>query len=143
MLKQLNKTILLTLIALFFALPAVYAEPAPDVQNSEVQNEQMNPPRKDVKVNDLDIEPMNTRKLKKEVIPDVEKEGRKVIGLFLKTMMAVILSAVLLYFILLFVRKFHGNKYIPNSDEEFAEFDLAPANNKDDALKSFLKRTGL
>jgi len=95
----------------------------------------------DINVRDSDIEPINTGSLKKSIVPDSNKEGKKVIGLFLKTMAAVIFSAILLYFILLFTKK-HYFKFFSNAEyEELDDFDLSTPNNKNDALKSFLNRT--
>ena len=95
----------------------------------------------EVSVQDLDIEPINTKKVKDTVIPDPSKEGKKVIGLFLKTMVAVGFCAVILYFILLFVKKFYSSAFVNTESEELENLYLSTPNNKQDALKSFLNRT--
>lgn len=103
-------------------------------------NGQYNLVQNDVKVNDLDVEPINTKEVK-NVVPDSKKEGRKVINLFLRVMGAVLLSAVILYFILLFVKKYYGSAFAVEETDEFESLNLTPPENKEDALKSFLNRT--
>ena len=140
MLKRLHK-ILLTIIlfnCLFFVPFAAQCEPLSDNANN---SSQMNLVVNEVSVKDLDIDPINTEKVKKSVVPDTKKEGKKVIGLFLKTMIAVLFSAVIVYLILLFVKKFYGTAFYKNEYEEFEGLDLSTPTNKTDALKSFLNRT--
>lgn len=95
------------------------------------------------RVKDIDIDPINTDKVKKTVVPDTKKESKKLIGLFLKTMFLVAFSAILLYVILLFIKKFYGSDFIPSNEEcENVEMlELNTPGTKSDALKSFLNRT--
>ncbi len=140
MLKRLHK-IFLTIIlfnCLFFVPFAAQCEPLGDNANN---SSQMDLVVNEVSVKDLDIDPINTEKVKKSVVPDTKKEGKKVIGLFLKTMIAVLFSAVIVYLILLFVKKFYGTAFYKNEYEEFEGLDLSTPTNKTDALKSFLNRT--
>jgi hypothetical protein len=97
--------------------------------------------QKEVSVKDLDIEPIDTKKVKDTVVPDTAKEGKKVIGLFIKTMVAVILCALALYCVLLFIKKFYSHLFVNQDSGELENFDLSTPNNKNDALKSFLNRT--
>ena len=95
-----------------------------------------------VQINDLDIEPINVNEVKKTVVPDTKEEGKKVINLFLRAMAGVVICAVILYFVLLFVKKYYGSAFVNTDyDEDFESLDLATPNNKQDALKSFLNRT--
>ena len=96
----------------------------------------------DVKVNDLDIEPIDTNALKDTVVPNTKSEGKKVIGYFLRAMLGVALCAILLYFILLFVKKYYGSAFVNTEEEEYFEsFDLTTPSSKQEALRTFLNRT--
>ena len=102
----------------------------------------MNFVQQDVKVNDLDIEPINTQAVKKDVIPDTQKEGKKVAAYFLRAMLGVLFCSIILYLILVFVKKYYSSAFVnPEEEEYFEAFDLTTPNNKQDALKTFLNRT--
>lgn len=139
MLKLLHSLILLVFLSanLFFMTSFAFEEQT--YQENEVQTVTSD----SVKVNDLDIEPMNTRSVKKSVVPNTKKESKKVFHLFLKTMSAVGLSALFLYFILLLAKKFRILNIIPKNEEfdEYEYYDLGTPNNKQEALKSFLNKT--
>jgi len=138
MLKLNSKKTLLTLFLLcflFFA-PVSFGQDSTDFPK-QIQAEQS---FDTVKVHDLEIEPINTSNVKKNVVPDSKKEAKKVMFLFLKTMFGVVICAILLYFLLLFVRKYYGVSFIAtDTDEE--ELDLANPENKQEALKMFLRRS--
>ena len=143
MLKQLRKIFIIIGFTCFLTLNQ-YAIGIDKNLNAlkKVTPEQMNLIQKDVKVNDLDIEPMNTQKVKKNVVPDTKKEGKKVLALFLKTMLGVALSAIILYFILLYVKKFHNSAFANHEDEELQDtYNLSAPNNRNEALRSFLFRS--
>lgn len=141
MLNRLRKTAILCFTACFLALNPVYAETEAPLMVDTAAPSQMDLIRNDVNVKDIDIDPINTEKVKKNVVPDAKKESKKVIGLFLKTMAAVAFCAVILYVILLFVKKFYGSAFVPHECDEFEALDLSTPSNKTDALKSFLNRT--
>ena len=113
--------------------PSLAVESATSSQMDLVTNE--------VSVKDLDIDPLNTEKVRKSVVPDAKQEGKKVIRLFLKTMMAVAFCAVILYVILIFVKKYYGSAFVSNDYEELEVLDLGTPTNKVEALKSFLNKT--
>lgn len=94
----------------------------------------------EVNVKDLDIDPLDTKDVKNSVVPDAKKESKKVAMLFIKTMLGVMFSAIVLYIILLFVNKFYKSAFIENSTDEYENLDLATPQTKQDALKSFLNR---
>lgn len=95
-----------------------------------------------VKVKDLDIDPLDTVSLRKSVVPDPKQEGKKVIGLFLKTMLAVAFCAILLYIILYFVKKFYGDYFISKEyNKEVENLDLSTPETKEEAFRNFLNRT--
>ena len=135
MLKQLSKITLAIFTVCFFMFPTLAMaqnqyEPSVGVIHS------------DIKVNDLDIEPINTQEVKKSVVPDAKKEGKKVLSLFLKTTSWVMFAIVIIYLILIFIKKYHGSAFVNPDDEEYFEaFDLSTPDNRQDALKSFLNRT--
>ena len=142
MLKQVNKFLVAAVLSCILSIPgAAFAvtdtTPIKDIsQNSNIELIEQ-----DVHVEDSDIEPIDTGKLKQSVVPDPSKEGKKVVGLFLKTMAAVAFCVVLLYAILLFVKKYYFVNFSGNESEELESLDLSTPNNRNDALKSFLNRT--
>ena len=139
--KQLHKLVLSSIIfcCLIFPCTVILQEPSLAVENAAVS--QMDLVTNEVSVKDLDIDPLNTEKVRKSVVPDAKQEGKKVIGLFLKTMMAVAFCAVILYIILLFVKKYYGSAFVSNDYEELEVLDLGTPTNKVEALKSFLNKT--
>lgn len=144
MLKNLPKKIafttifLMTLVSLSTPVLAEISSEAPLPNQNQNKMELI---QHDVKVNDLDIEPLNANEVKKNVVPDAKQEGKKVIGLFLKTMMAVAFCAIILYVILVFVKKFYGSAFVNQEYDDFEAIDLSAPQTKQDALKSFLNRT--
>lgn len=144
MLKNLPKKIafiaifLMTLVSLSTPVLAEINSQAPLPNQNQNKMELI---QHDVKVNDLDIEPLNANEVKKNVVPDAKQEGKKVIGLFLKTMMAVAFCAIILYVILVFVKKFYGSAFVNQEYDDFEAIDLSAPQTKQDALKSFLNRT--
>ena len=140
--KPQNKLIVLGLIICFtFICPTPVCEAViPVVQESQetISNDGIN------NVTDLDIDPINTENVKKNVVPDTKNEIKKVIGLFIKTMVSVAFCAVLLYIILLFVKKYYGSAFVPpNEEDEYDNLELTTPDDKISALKSFLNRTKL
>ena len=144
MLKNLPKKIafttifLMTLVSLSTPVLAEISSEAPLPNQNQNKMELI---QHDVKVNELYIEPLNANEVKKNVVPDAKQEGKKVIGLFLKTMMAVAFCAIILYVILVFVKKFYGSAFVNQEYDDFEAIDLSAPQTKQDALKSFLNRT--
>ncbi len=154
MLKQVHKFLTALIIGCFLLTPSIVcavdevSDAAQDKTAEEIpvsrgisQKGDVELIQNDVKVEDSDIEPINTGKIKESVVPDPNKEGKKVIGLFLKTMIAVLFCAVILYFILLFVKKYYAGSFFSSDSEDLDDFDLSTPNSKNDALKSFLNKT--
>ncbi len=155
--KMNSKILKLFLLILFsfslsFVQNSTFAQPPSDmgeinttqnVQNEALNaDENMNLVQNDVRVDDLDIEPISTKEVKKSVVPDTKKEGKKVVSLFLKSMIMVLVCALLLYFLLMFVRKNWNDAFKEEKfEEEFEVLDLAIPRTKIEALKSFLNRT--
>ena len=104
--------------------------------------EQMDLIQNDIRVDDLDIEPINTKDLKKNVIPNTKKESQKVFSLFIKTMFAVGLASGIIYIILLFIRKYRFSEFVQIEYGEYDFLNLATPTNKQDAFLSFMNRTG-
>ena len=141
MLKKLHKFLFIISLLSFLAL-APYASAKNDLIALESITPQDMQLIQDVKVNDLDIEPINTQEVKKTVVPDTKKEGQKVFAYFLRAMLGVALCAIILYLILVFVKKFYGSAFVNLEEEEYFEaFDLSTPKTKQDALKAFLNRT--
>ena len=142
MLKKARKYFfIICFVCLLAITPMAYA----DKNTTALKNttaEQMNFVQHDMKVNDLDIEPINTQALKKDVVPDTQKEGKKVFAYFLRAMLGVAFCSIVLYLILIFIKKYYGSAFVnPEEEEYFEAFDLSTPNNKQDALKAFLNRT--
>ena len=138
--KLRHKVAVIALIICFAcANPVVFGQNGiPVVQDTAVEYTSDNGSN----VADLDIDPINTENVKKNVVPDTQKEIKKVIGLFAKTMIAVIFCVIVLYIILLFVKKYYGSAFAPPADEEdYDNLELTTPDDKTEALKSFLNRT--
>ena len=141
MLKRLHKIAFIICTICFLGLSS-WAHT--DVNTAALKNitaEQMNFVSQDVKVDDLDIEPINTQALKKDIVPDTHKEGKKVLKYFLRAMLGVAFCSIILYLILVFVKKYYGSAFVNHEEEYFEAFDLSTPDNKQDALKTFLNRT--
>ena len=114
MLKQLRKTFVLIYVVFALMCPLALADTT-TLPNTAPNNTGVI--QNDVRVNDLDIEPINVQNVKEDVIPDTHKESKKVMALFLKTMMGVAISAILLYIVLLFIKKFYQSALVDEEDE--------------------------
>lgn len=146
MLKLLNK-LLLTVVIFSSLICGIIGQPAYSAKGIPVMTDEtaqdLTLDTNSSKVRDLDIEPLNTDKFKKEVVPDTKKESKKLIGLFVKMMCLVAFSAIILYLILFFVKRFNRSSFVP-SDEEYENaemLELITPENKTEALRSFLNRT--
>lgn len=140
--KLLHKLVIIFCVICFsFITPCAFSETGiPVVQDSTESD--VNLVTEPTKVSDLDIDPINTENVKKSVVPDTQKEIKKVIGLFIKTMVIVAFSAVVLYIVLLFVKKYYGSAFMPSQEnDELDALDLSTPDTKQSALKSFLDRT--
>ncbi len=137
--KKIRKFFLCSLLCLnlaFVSQPLVFAQS--DIPSLQ---EQMELIQNDIKVDDLDIEPINTQDLKNNVVPNSKEEGQKVLFLFFKTMFAVALSGGIIYIALLFVRKYRSSAFVEIEYDEYAMLNLATPASKQDAFMSFLNRT--
>ncbi len=130
-------------VMLFFVTSFGFAYAQNEVQNpSSDNNQNMELVQTDVRVDDPDIEPINVNEVKKSVVPDTQKEGKKVLMLFLKAMFTVLICAIFLYFLLILIKKNWKEAFVETkTDEVFEELDLSSPNNKKEALRSFLNRT--
>ena len=95
-----------------------------------------------LKIEDRDFDPNVNEELTKEVIPDTTNELIKLVSMFAKVMLGVILASVIIYFLLIFTRKYFHPPLPKLSEEDFDIRDLNSPKNTDEALKSFLDRTG-
>jgi len=95
----------------------------------------------DIRVNDLDVSPINTQKVKKDIMPDTKKEGKKVLNYFLRVMGAVLACAAFIFIILVFVKKFYGSAFAIDEADEYEDLSLLAPETKEEALKSFLSKT--
>lgn len=139
MLKRLRKNIIFLFCLCILFSPVCFG--LSENELAKVEKPPIELIQKDVKVNDLDIEPINTKKVKDGVVPNTKQEGKKVLQLFLKTMLAVAISAILLNVILIFVKRFYGSAFVSQDYDDYEELDLTTPNTKQDALKAFLNRT--
>lgn len=95
-----------------------------------------------LKVEDNDFDPNSNEELTKEVVPNTSDEFIKLISMFARVMLAVLAASVIIYYLLLFVKKYF-HPPLPNvGEEDFDVRDLNSPKNTDEALKSFLDRTG-
>ena len=140
MLKQVHKFLLLSSLIVFLSFNSAVFAQNDNIFKQNIVNEQtlaLN----NAKTSDFETSPIDTQNLKKNVVPDSKKESKKVINLFLRVMMAVLLSAGILYVILLFIKKYYGSAFAVQEYDEYESLNLSTPNDKEEALKSFLNRT--
>lgn len=142
MLKQLHKIILTLCLTAFMAfLPNVEAK-NDLIALESITPEQMKLIQQDVKVNDLDIEPINTQEVKKNVVVNTQTEAKKVLAYIIRGALALVFCIIIIYLILIFVRKYYRSAFVnPDEEDYFEAFDLSTPENKQDALKAFLNRS--
>lgn len=92
-------------------------------------------------VKDVDFSVNSNDELKKDVIPNTGSELEKLVFMFAKVMFSVLLCSVILYFLLLLVKKFFHTENIIKSDESYDIRNLTSPENSDEAMKSFLDNT--
>ncbi len=95
-----------------------------------------------LKVEDSDFDPNANDELTKKVIPDTGNELIKLISMFARVMLGVIAATIIIYFLLLWTGKFFHPKLPAKGEEDFDIRDLNSPKTMDEALKSFLDRTG-
>lgn len=95
-----------------------------------------------LKVEDKDFDPNANEELTKSVIPNTGLELIKLISMFGRVMLGVVIASLLLYFILLFTKRYFHPPLPAKGEEDFDIRDLNSPKSTDEALKSFLDRTG-
>lgn len=95
-----------------------------------------------LRVEDKDFDPNANEELTKNVVPNTGLELIKLISMFGKVMAGVVIASLLLYFILLFTKNYFHPPLPSKGEEDFDIRDLNSPKNTDEALKSFLDRTG-
>ena len=140
-----------------FALPEnlPQLEPVNVEQNAEYLNEpfeqsvEIKPSSGEIEKNSFQ-EPYDKSDLKDEVVPKSQSELFRVVAMFVKVMAAVLLSAGLIYLILLVYRKYcyrgETDEYdgpMPQSTGSMPEIsgDLKSPQDENEALKNFLNQT--
>ena len=99
--------------------------------------------QKQIVIDDIKSSPNDNVALTKKVVPDTKSELTKMVKMFLKVMLAVAISTVIIFVVLLFVRRFYSPIVTLedlNQDSE-AKNTLDTPQNKNDALKTFLDKT--
>lgn len=99
--------------------------------------------QKTIVIDDIKTTPNDNKILTKKVVPDTKSELTKMIKMFLKVMMAVALSSVVIFVLLLFVRRFYAKGVTledlsPNDERRIS---LETPQNQSEALKTFLNKT--
>ena len=99
--------------------------------------------QKQIVIDDIKSSPNDNVALTKKVVPDTKSELTKMVKMFLKVMLAVAISTVIIFVVLLFVRRFYSPIVTLedlNQDSE-TKNTLDTPQNKNDALKTFLDKT--
>ena len=99
--------------------------------------------QKQIVIDDIKSSPNDNVALTKKVVPDTKSELTKMVKMFLKVMLAVAISTVIIFVVLLFVRHFYSPIVTLedlNQDSE-TKNTLDTPQNKNDALKTFLDKT--
>jgi len=93
-------------------------------------------------VEDKDFDPNANEELTQAVIPNTGSELMKLISMFAKVMLGVLIATFMIYFLLLATRNYFHPKLPSKGEEDFDIRDLNSPKTTDEALKSFLDRTG-
>lgn len=99
--------------------------------------------QRQIVIDDVQSSPNDNKALTKKVVPDTRSELTKMVKMFLKVMLAVAISSVVIFLVLLFVRRFYAPMVTLedlNVDEE-KKITLDTPQNKNEALKTFLDKT--
>ena len=99
--------------------------------------------QRQIVIDDVQSSPNDNKALTKKVVPDTRSELTKMVKMFLKVMLAVAISSVVIFLVLLFVRRFYAPMVTLedlNVDED-KKITLDTPQNKNEALKTFLDKT--
>ena len=117
-----------------------------DVQENSVEdiNDEMGlGEQRQIVIDDVQSSPNDNTALTKKVVPDTRSELTKMVKMFLKVMLAVAISSVVIFVVLLFVRRFYAPMVTLedlNADDD-KKITLDTPQNKNEALKTFLDKT--
>ncbi len=109
----------------------------------ELNNEMGLGEQRQIIIDDVQSSPNDNKDLTKKVVPNTRSELTKMVKMFLKVMLAVAISSVIIFAVLLFVRRFYSPAVTfedLNSDEQ-KRITLDTPQNKNEALKTFLDKT--
>ena len=99
--------------------------------------------QRQIVIDDVQSSPNDNVALTKKVVPDTRSELTKMVKMFLKVMLAVAISSVVIFVVLLFVRHFYAPMVTLedlNADDD-KKITLDTPQNKNEALKTFLDKT--
>ena len=99
--------------------------------------------QRQIVIDDVQSSPNDNTALTKKVVPDTRLELTKMVKMFLKVMLAVAISSVVIFVVLLFVRRFYAPMVTLedlNADDD-KKITLDTPQNKNEALKTFLDKT--
>ncbi len=115
-----------------------------ETNNIDELNEEMGlGEQRQIVIDDVQSSPNDNTALTKKVVPDTRSELTKMVKMFLKVMLAVAISSVVIFVVLLFVRRFYAPMVTLedlNADED-NKITLDTPQNKNEALKTFLNKT--
>lgn len=99
--------------------------------------------QKQIVIDDVQSSPNDNVALTKRVVPDTKSELTKMVKMFLKVMLAVAISSVVIFVVLLFVRRFYSPVVTMGdlNKEDDKKISLDTPQNKNEALKTFLDKT--
>lgn len=99
--------------------------------------------QRQIVIDDVQSSPNDNVALTRKVVPDTRSELTKMVKMFLKVMLAVAISSVVIFVVLLFVRRFYSPMVTLNdlNTEDDKKITLDTPQNKNEALKTFLDKT--
>ena len=100
--------------------------------------------QRQIVIDDVKSSPNDNAALTKKVVPDTRSELTKMVKMFLKVMLAVAISTVVIFVVLLFVRRFYSPIVTLDdlsADDKERKNSLETPQNKNEALKTFLNKT--
>ena len=123
-----------------------YNEETKETQQERIDrlNEEMGlGEQRQIVIDDIKSSPNDNVALTNKVVPDTKSELAKMVKMFLKVMIAVAVSSVVIFVVLLFVRRFYSPvaAFDESGENNEKRNTLDTPQNKNEALRTFLDKT--
>lgn len=154
--KKLSFVLMLVLLgaSVAFATSPIDSLPPRDAKESQVEDVLVDPMAKDTAPPEIrtvpltskmdvasEVKPYDDKNIPKGNLPEPKSELQKLVFMFLKVLGAVVVCSLVLYVLLLFVRRFYSQGPAGFLSDEGLKDNLKSSQNESEALRSFLNKT--